>query len=136
MENFEDIPNVSLMSPPVKQYDVIDLRSPSASKPVSERRKIKYKKEDSYQYFALPSPERPTPLAPPTKIPTSEFKGDRSHMKTFRVKTMARLNNEQPSFIWDTLTDLVLVASPSSRKSALVTRSISLVLSDLLSPHP
>ena len=102
MENFEDIPDVSLMSPPVKQYDVIDLRSPSASKPVSERRKMKYKKEDSFQYFALPSPERPTPLAPPTKIPTSEFKGDRSHMKTFRVGTMARLNNEQPSFMWDT----------------------------------
>jgi hypothetical protein len=98
-------PDISLLSPPATTREVIDLRSPHSSRKVSARRQAKYRTLDSRQYYSVPSPVRETELSPPRKIPTSEFKGDRTHMKTFRagaIGTMARFNNEQPTFMWDT----------------------------------
>jgi hypothetical protein len=96
-DDMSDIPDVSLMSPPPKAHEVMDLRSPHSSRKVSARRQAEYKNLDSHQYFSPASPDRQT------EVPT--YKGDRTHTKPFKAQTVATiacLNNEQQTFIWDT----------------------------------
>jgi hypothetical protein len=139
-EDMPGIPEVSLMSPPPKTHEIIDLRSPHSSRKVSARRQAKYKSLDSHQYFSPSSPDRETELAPPAKIPTSAYKGDRTHMKPFKAQTkatIARLNNEQPTFMWDTGANRSgTTTSPYSGTLHSVTQLLYLVLSVQALHHP